>query len=49
MEQVKKEQVKKSSTRLPPYSDDAEKSLLGAVLLEGDYPRLEAYVKRDHE
>ncbi|MHC4222498.1 MAG: DnaB-like helicase N-terminal domain-containing protein, partial [Planctomycetota bacterium] len=30
------DQLQKSFTRLPPHSDDAEKSLLGAILLEGD-------------
>jgi replicative DNA helicase len=28
--------AQKSLTRLPPHSDDAERSLLGAILLEGD-------------
>lgn len=30
------DQAQQTFTRLPPYSEDAEKSLLGAVLLEGD-------------
>jgi replicative DNA helicase len=30
------DQAKTSFTRLPPHSEDAERSLLGAILLEGD-------------
>ena len=30
------ESAGKTFTRLPPHSEDAERSLLGAILLEGD-------------
>ncbi|MGH7162439.1 MAG: DnaB-like helicase N-terminal domain-containing protein, partial [Planctomycetota bacterium] len=30
------ERTQKSLSRLPPHSEDAEKSLLGAILLDGD-------------